>query len=161
MQGERARQRDEPYRRHWTVLGIVFFYISLDEAVQLHEHMSEWWSYGGVLYFSWVLPAATFVILLGYLYLPFLNHLSPSTRRRFVTAAVLYVGGALVMELPLGWWTEQHGSDNLTYAMIDLVEETLGFAGVSVFLHALVRELAQRLEGSAPVKPAGVRSLPA
>ncbi len=36
------------------------------------------------------------------------------------------MAGALLTELPLGWWTERASNDNLTYAAIDHVEELLG-----------------------------------
>ena len=49
------------------------------------------------------------------------------------------------MELPLGYWTERHGNDNLVYALIDLVEESLELLGVSLFLVALVEYLGARV----------------
>lgn len=122
----------------WIVLSGLFAYISLDELIQLHEVASAWFDTTGVLYFGWVIPAAAIVLGLGLWYLPFLRALPPRTRRRFVAAGVVFVSGALVMELPLGWWTERAGADNLTYAMIDWVEETLELVGVSMFLLALL-----------------------
>jgi hypothetical protein len=119
------------------VLVIVFAYMSLDEAVEIHEHLGGWIETGGLLYFDWVIPAAVLVLAVGIAYLRFLAHLDPQTRRRFVVAGALYVGGALLMELPLGWWTEQHGDDNLGYALMDWIEETLELAGASYFLVSL------------------------
>ena len=52
------------------------------------------------------------------------------------------VSGALLMELPLGYWTDLEGTDNLTYGMIDLVEESLEIVGVSLFLYTLLDHLA-------------------
>ena len=46
------------------------------------------------------------------------------------------------MELPLGYWTDQHGQENLMYGMIDLVEESLEIIGVSLFLYTLLEHLA-------------------
>jgi hypothetical protein len=53
-------------------------------------------------------------------------------------AGVIYVGGALVTELPLGYWSVRVGEDNLGYSLIDFVEETLEFTGVTLFLLALL-----------------------
>ncbi|WP_228680788.1 hypothetical protein [Myxococcus xanthus] len=50
-----------------------------------------------------------------------------------------------MMELPLGWWAEQHGNDNLVYALIDHVEEALELIGASLFLAALAEELGERV----------------
>jgi len=125
------------WRAHWWGLAAVFFYMSVDEATELHEHLGGHLETSGVLYFDWVIPAAALVGLVGLVYLKFLRSLPPATRRRFLLAGLLYLGGAIGMELPLGWWTERAGSDNLTYAMIDWVEESLEIIGATVFLLAL------------------------
>jgi hypothetical protein len=136
-------------RRPWAALGCAFAYISLDESVGLHEHLGGLLETGGVLYFSWVVPAAVLVTLTGLAFLPFLLRLAPRRRGQFLLAGGLYVAGALGMELPLGWWTEAHGNDNLVYALIDHVEEALELVGVSLFLAALVEELGERVVLSA------------
>ena len=135
----------EAGRRHWTALACAFAYLSLDEAVGLHEHLGGLLELDGVLFFSWVVPAAVLVTLGGLAFLPFLARLPPRRRWQFVVAGALYVGGALLMELPLGWWTERHGNDNLVYALIDHVEEALELVGVSLFLGALMEELGERV----------------
>ena len=50
---------------------------------------------------------------------------------------------ALVMELPLGWWTQRHGMDTFGYALIDWVEETMEMIGSAL---AFVALLAHREE---------------
>jgi hypothetical protein len=134
-----------PRRLHWWGLAVAFLYMSLDEAVGLHEHLGESLELQGVLYFGWVVPAGALVAVLALAYLPFLADLPARPRRQFLVAGVLYVGGALGMELPLGYWTERHGDDNLVYALIDLVEESLELLGVSLFLSALVEYLGARV----------------
>lgn len=129
----------ERSRAHWWALAIGFFYMSLDEAVQLHEELGRIFGEGeGVLYFTWVIPAAAIVIVLGIAFVPFLRALDPRTRLRFVAAGAIYVGGAVAMELPLGWWADAYGEDSLGYALIDFTEETLELIGTNVFLLALL-----------------------
>lgn len=122
----------------WLVLGGLFAFISLDELVQIHEAASDWFDTGGVLYFGWVIPAGALVAALGLWYLPFLQALPRRTGRRFIVAGVIFVSGALLMELPLGYWTERAGADNVVYAGIDWIEESLELVGVSLFLLALL-----------------------
>lgn len=130
-------------RRHWWALAILFAYISLDESAELHERLGGLIGTGGVLYFDWVIPAAVIVMAIGLAYVPFLRRLPAAARRHFVIAGAIYVGGALIMELPLGWWTERAGPDNLTYALIDWVEETLELTGITWFLTALISYRAE------------------
>ncbi|HWU91247.1 MAG TPA: hypothetical protein VN253_28465 [Kofleriaceae bacterium] len=133
-----AIPRGARWRVHWWGIAIGLGYVSLDEAAELHEHLSGHFDTGGVLYFDWVIPAVAIVALLAALYLPFVRALPSRTRVRLIIAGVIYIGGALVMELPLGWWTEHVGADNLGYALIDWFEETLEMIGASLALVALV-----------------------
>ena len=132
-------------RKQWAVLAALFGYMSLDETAQIHERLNslEWLSsLKGVFYFGWIIPAGIIVLIVGAAYLPFVFRLPPATRRRFIVAGVIYVGGALVMEMPLGVWSTKHGEDNLGYALIDAVEETMEMIGASLFLVALLRHRA-------------------
>lgn len=128
-----------PWRTHWWGIALALGYVSLDEVVGLHEQLGGMFETGGVLYFDWVLVAAPIVGVLAIVYWPFLRALVPRTRMRLILAAVIYVGGALGMELPLGWWTERAGDDNLVYALIDWVEETLELVGAGLALVAFVK----------------------
>ena len=127
---------------HWCLLAVAFLYISLDEAVTIHEDLSRLFDFGGVFYFGWVLPAAVVVVLMGIFYVPFLLHLSERTRWQFVLSGAIYVGGALGVELLLGYWTDSHGTKNLGYGLIDLVEESMEILGLSLFFLALLEFLS-------------------
>lgn len=132
-----SARAQRPFSAHWRALGAIFLFMSLDEAIEIHEHMAYLVEGRGVLYFSWVIPGAALVLAVALAFLRFVRHLGPDTRLRFVVAAALYVSGALLCELPLGAWTERHGDDNLGYALIDFVEETLELVGAGCFLVAL------------------------
>ena len=138
------RQIGAPFVRHWWGLSIVFAYISIDEFVTLHEGMNAWFDLSGALYFGWVIPATILVSVFVLSYWRFLAHLPWITRFRFIRAGAVFVGGAMGVELILGYWTDLHGSDNLGYALIDWVEETMEMAGVGLFISALVAVLANQ-----------------
>jgi hypothetical protein len=135
--GNRGERRE---RARWWILAALFMLMSLDEAMELHEDLGGA-ELHGVLYFSWVVPGALLTAAFALSYLTFWLRLPPLTRRGFAWAFGLYVGGALGMELPLGAWFEAHGDENLGYALIDAVEESLEICGLSVFLVAIVRYL--------------------
>lgn len=145
--------------KRWWLLAAGFLYISVDETAEIHEQASAWFSFSGVLTFGWVIPAAAVVLALFVYYLRFLAALPRRTRLRFIVAGTLYVTGALLFELPLGAWTSRYGTDNLGYALIDWVEETLELAGLCLFILALLDHLGSmsiRLGFSAPNAPAQV-----
>lgn len=132
------------WRRHWWGMMIAFGWVSLDEAAEIHEHLGGLIGTHGILYFDWVIPAMGVVLVLAVIYWPFLRALPRVTRNRMLLAAVIYVGGAAGMELPLGWWTERHGNAGLGYALIDWVEETMEMIGAAVALLALMSCRAER-----------------
>jgi hypothetical protein len=124
--------------RSWWLVATAFGWASLDEAAELHEHLGGLFGTGGVLYFDWVVSAAVVLLALAMLLWPWLRDLPRTTRWRLLLAGCVYFGGALVLELPLGWWTERYGADTLGYAMIDWVEETMELAGAILMLRALL-----------------------
>jgi hypothetical protein len=138
----KAKQTEDKAYRHWYALSAIFAYISLDETAQLHENLAHLLQTGdGLFYFDWVIPASAILVILGMVFYRFILNLCVSTRNLFIAAAVLYVGGALFMELPLGLWVSEHGSSNLGYGLLDWIEETLELTGIAVFLYALIIEL--------------------
>lgn len=134
-----ARDEGEEGPRWWVLAGL-FALMSLDEAIELHEHLGGI-ELHGVLYFSWVVPGALLTGAFALSYWGFWRRLPPPTRRGFAWAFAIYVGGALGMELPLGAWFEAHGDENLGYALLDAVEESLEICGLSVFLLAIAGHL--------------------
>lgn len=139
-----ARKKGDGFVPQWWILSLGFFYIAIDEVFSIHESAGGLLKLSGVLYFSWVVPAAVVVLGIGLSYIRFLQHLPKRTALRFLIAGTIYVGGAVLMELPLGYWTEKHGSHNLTYGLIDAVEETLEMVGINLFNLWLVEHLADQ-----------------
>jgi len=133
-------------RWHWLALALLFTYMSVDEAVGIHERLNDvvdlGGTAGGALTFSWIVPASLFVLVIAAAFLPLVRRLPAATRRRFLIAGAVYVGGALVMEVPLGVYLEARGSDTLGYVVIDWVEETLELTGAALFLLAVLRHAA-------------------
>jgi hypothetical protein len=138
-----SAERAATDRAAWWALAGVFAFLSLDEAIEIHEHLGGLVPGSGVLFFSWVIPGAAFVGVVALAFARFLLRLPAPHRRRFVLAGGLYVSGALLLELPLGWWTEREGDDNLTYGLLDWLEESLELAGSTVFVLALRARLAE------------------
>lgn len=139
------------YKNHWKVLSFIFFYISFDEAVQIHEKFMEpmrsLLNATGFLYFTWVVPIGFLVAIFLLSYAKFLFHLPTSTRNLFVTASLLYIGGALGMEMVGGYQAYTVGMENIPYLIIVTVEEFLEMLGIIVFIHALISYINKYLGG--------------
>ena len=89
---------------HWLALGAVFLYFSLDEGATLHETLNEYMKLAftglsGPFYFAWVIPFGILVCVFVVTYIKFLGHLSLKERVHLVSAGLIYVIGALGMEM--------------------------------------------------------------
>lgn len=131
------------FAKHWRGLSIIFILMAMDEAVGLHELLipilRDGLGTSGLLHYAWVIVGAAVVLIVGLVYLRFVLVLPGPIRTRFILAAVLYVGGALGVELFEGGHVSEHGIENLTYGIFVTVEEALELAGLSVFILALLR----------------------
>lgn len=146
-------RRSKDFTLHWRVLAVIFLVLSLDEAVGFHERaivpLRSALGVDGLLYFTWVIPAAILVVAVALAYLGFVRALPARTRQLMIVAALLYVGGALVMELFSALQVSRHGQENLVYVLLSTVEELLEMLGIVVFLYALMLMAAPgRTEGS-------------
>ena len=143
-------QDSTPKVSDWQTLAGIFLFLSIDELVSLHELLIEPLRAAlgttGIFYFAWVIPYSVLVVLLGIRFLKFLTHLPAQTRRSFVLAGALYVGGALGMEMIDGLYASVYGQDNFTYAALTNLEEFLEMLGIVVFIHSLLVYLKRYVE---------------
>ncbi len=135
------------YAMHWWLLSLGFFYLSLDESAVLHEilinPLRRRLDTHGIFYFAWVIPGAMLVAGIGLTYLRFLVALDLRTRWLFLTAAALYVGGALGLELIGGALAESRGYQSPGYLAAMTAEEVLEMLGLTTFLYALLDYLGR------------------
>jgi len=128
----------------WAFLSFGFLLMGYDEAFQVHERfidpMRRFLGGGrlGVFRFAWVAPGLLLVFFLTLAFFRFLVRLPAPTRRRFVLAAALYLGGCIGMEMVGGWLVERYGSNNWQYAIATTVEEGMEMAGLIAFVRALL-----------------------
>jgi hypothetical protein len=143
----------------WAVLAALFAAISVDEIAMIHEavgsKVSDLTQATGFLRYAWVIPAMVVVPVVGALFLPFLGRLSKRRRFQFVSAGVIYVTGALVMEMVGAKTSEGMAAAPGTslysatekmitpaYAVCFHLEELLELVGIALFNSALVEHLA-------------------
>ena len=85
------------------------------------------------------------MVVFVFAYLRFLFGLPARTRRLFLVAGSLYVGGAIGIELVGGRHAYLYGTQNMGYEMIVTFEEFLEMMGIVVFIYALMSYMAEHL----------------
>ncbi|SFF91808.1 hypothetical protein [Pontibacter chinhatensis] len=146
---ELKRKQQDKHVWHWRLLSGIFLYMSMDESAGVHEMLiyplRENFQLTGIFYFSWVIVGGLLVLGLGLYYLPFLFSLSARMRNGLMLAGVVYVSGALGVELFGGYYSDAYGENNFTYGLITTVEESLELAGVLMLMTVLYKHLVQQL----------------
>ena len=137
------RQQSDRYAQDWQLLSVIFGLMAIDEVVSIHEiliipEVSEALNLPWFLHSMWVIPGIVFVLWLSKRYRKFVLHLPYPSRKQFILAAVVYIGGALIMEMVGSHVAESLGQQDLIYALIATVEEIMEMIGVVIFIHGLL-----------------------
>ena len=144
------KKENKPYAYHWALLSIVFVYLSIDEAVCIHElwiqPMQTIFAAKGVFHFAWIIPGSAAILVLAALFCKFLFHLLPKSRLLFMIAAMFYLGGALGCEMIGGWFVSQFSMETFAYNMIATIEETFEMIGIVIFIYALLEYMQDHLK---------------
>jgi hypothetical protein len=136
------RRQRHPYRWHWTMLAVIFLGLAIDEICSLHEQMGQLLTTRGIdldgaLHFQWVVPGIILVFVVGLSYVPFLWSLPRVHALRFTAAGVMYIGGAIGVEMIGGSYVTSFGQSNLGFQAIATFEEAIEMTGVAMFLASL------------------------
>lgn len=149
--GLQERPRQMPFRYHWIGLAIIFTFLSIDEAIALHEDIGdimedlEWVDAKGFLYFAWVVPYGILLALFTVSYLKFVLALPRQTMILFLSAGVLFISGAVGLEIISAREADLHGTDTVYYSALYTIEELCEMIGIVIFCYALMRYIeAQR-----------------
>ncbi|WP_229214190.1 hypothetical protein [Dyadobacter flavalbus] len=133
------------YILHWKWLSAIFLFLATDEMLALHDSLTDYmrrvFHAGGFLFYAWVIPYAFFVVFVGLMYIRFLAHLPVRIRHLFLLSGALYVGGALGLEMVVGFlMTSRISMDSLILlaALEEHTEELLEMLGIALFIYTLL-----------------------
>lgn len=125
----------------WVLLSLVFFYLALDEILELHEHLvhltERFFNLTGYGTSYWIIPFGIFGIILFIILFKFLRELPKKTLKQFVISGFVFISGAVGMEILGGIHEEIYGRENATYVILYTIEEILEMLGIVLFIYAL------------------------
>lgn len=147
----------DKFRWHWTGLAAGFTFMTFDEGASIHELLTmpvrENVGEGlpSLLHYAWIIPFGIMVVMLAFLYIRFILALPKVPRRMIIISAMLYLGGALGVEMIGGSYAHSHTIHNLTYNIMVTVEEMLEMAG-TIFLILTLANYLKDYSGSVEIK---------
>ena len=134
----------------WFGLAFAFFFIGVDETVELHERltepMREYFNTRGLLFFAWIIPYTALALLFGLAYIRFTLLLPRDTRKQVLVAALLFLSGSIGMEMFGGAWREGVGYSPVYY-LLAMVEEALEMFGAAYFICAFLNYIDKYMPG--------------
>lgn len=144
------RSESDRFAFFWGLLGLVMLYVSLDEAVCLHERLSlplrSTFGFGGVLYYAWLVPGITLTVAFAIGSLPFLRALPRRTAGILMTAGLIFLLGAAGVEMAEGWLADSGNNRSLLFALLVTLEEALEMSGVALFIYGVADYAAAHCE---------------
>jgi hypothetical protein len=153
-----AKTSGDKDRRYWFFLACVLLFLAFDEGATIHEHVGDLFEsyYGGLatglLYWLWVVPYGIAVMWLGAALFPFLLRLPARTRNGCIGAGLVFIGGAIGVEMISASVYELHdgsGGKPLKYYLLYTVEEFMEMLGVVIYIyyaHSFLAALTTRIE---------------
>jgi hypothetical protein len=130
----------------WLVLAGVFVFLGVDEFVGLHERLDRSlqsrFHTSGLLTFAWLVPYGVFASVLGLALIPHLKRIRPAVRNYLVAAGVIYLVGALGLEMVSGaYYQGQHTKQTFLWVVLTTLEELFEMIGLSLLVYALLLQL--------------------
>jgi hypothetical protein len=106
--------------------------------------LEQWLTPKGYLRYLWVIPYGFAVLVIAALYLRFLVRLSRASRYRFTLAVMIFLGGAIGVEMLSAREADLIiGNDyTILYCVLYSLEEFPEMTGVAVLIYALLKHLA-------------------
>jgi hypothetical protein len=136
------RQAGGRWSRHWRLMSVIFVGLAADEFLSFHEEINSR-LYISFFSWSWVAVGIFFVIAVALIFLRMIYQLPSPTRGLFILAALIYLSGALVMEIVASHYIAEWGYDSWTFALWATAKEFLEMIGIVVFVYALLSYLTQ------------------
>jgi len=138
-------KRENGHRFYWLLLTLVMLFLSFDEATAIHETIGvffeDYMDASGFLYFMWVVPYGVAVAVLGVFFLKFLFALPAQTRNYFIASGIIFLSGAMGLEVFGAREADINGVETITYCVLYTFEELLEMLGIVLFIYALARYL--------------------
>ena len=137
-----------PFAGHWSGLAILFVLLSLDETVSIHEQwavpLRTMFNATGLFYYPWVILAIGAFAMLAFVYRKFFRDMPDTTRHWLLRATIVYVGGAVGMEMLAGLYVSRIGTEHtFAYVLMTTVEEFMEMTGIVIFMYGLLGHLGR------------------
>ncbi len=137
------KDKNDSNQRYWKILAFIFLYLSIDELASIHEDFNNpvrsLLHLGGIFYWSWIVPAILILVILFFYFFRFLLSLPKDTRNLFLLSAIIFISGAIVLEMIGGLLYSKQMNNSFASRIEIFFEEVLEITGVLIFIYSLLK----------------------
>jgi len=149
------RNMQSKHSKYWLFLSLLFVFLSMDESASIHEKfqlvhnslVTKGYIPPLLESHQWLPFGVLFVVIIGFIMLPFLKKLPNRTRTLFLLSAFIFLAGALGFEY-LGSWMLSNDivgdKSEFIYKIRRIFEEGFEIYGIVLFNITLFHELLLR-----------------
>ena len=142
--GTATRGKRDASWGYWAGLSLIFFFLSLDEATQIHEKLDTeliWAAFNptGLLAWPWVILYGALTLLFCIVYLRFWLGLPGRFRLAFALAAAMYVGSALGFEMLEALEYTTNGGATNWFVLLTSMEESIEMFAILYLIASLFK----------------------
>lgn len=119
----------------WGAVAWVLFYLCFDEVAGVHETVNS------LSTIAWTIPFGLLALVIGAWMLPWVMRLPVATRNGFIFSGVLYVMGAVGIELLTSQFFDESNKRQFSYALYTVAEEGLEMLGAVLTIRTLLRHM--------------------
>lgn len=131
----RARQLTLAYASRWGAVAWVLLYLCFDEVAGLHETVNS------LSPISWTIPFGLLALVVGAWMLPWVMRLPAPTRNGFIVSGIVYVMGAVGIELLTSQFFDESNKRQFSYALYTVAEEGLEMLGAVLTIRTLLKHM--------------------
>jgi len=136
--------------RYWLSLSIIFLCLSIDEFASVHERLNDAlqasFSPGGFFYYAWVIPGIIICLILAIYFIKFFLRLPRRYQTLFFLSALLFVGGAVGMEMVDGYLNSSGTRPDWLLFISFTIKESMEMTGVILFLYSLTDYIKMNMQ---------------
>lgn len=138
----------DTYRKRWLLLAAIFLFLTLDEALKIHERINVFTSLiftdnmGGYLTWTWIIPYMLLFLAVAIYNFRFVLQLPRSIRNTFMLAGCLFVFAAAAIESIEGRLMIITAEDPVVLMITTTIQELGEMISIILFISGLLRYLA-------------------
>lgn len=136
-----------PKAYYWRHFSFLFIFLGVDELASIHEIFGRFapmiWERFPALQISrkWIIPFSPIILAMAVYFFRFFLLLSKENKLRFATAGLVYITGAVIIEILGEWFANKYNMHPIFKGFSAVAEEGCEMLGIVLFIRALLMHI--------------------